>query len=71
MFNKSLRDPKEKLPSGRPRRPSGSRPQNERNVAEVQQQIKPPEEPLETTDNDPTWQTLQECQIMLPLFRLL
>ena len=33
---------------------------NERNMAEVQAwQIKRPEKPLETIDNDPTWQVLQ------------
>ena len=44
---------------------------NERNATEVQEQIKPPEEPLGTTGNDPTWQALQQCQIMLSLGRLL
>ena len=41
-------------------------------MAEVQKQMKTPEEPLEKTmDNNPTWQALQQCQIMLPLGRLL
>ena len=41
-------------------------------MAEVQKQMKTPEEPLEKTmDNNPTWQALQQCQIMLPLDCLL
>ena len=30
-----------------------------RNMVELQEHIKPLEEPLETTDNDPTWKVLQ------------
>ena len=43
---------------------------NERNVADLREQIKLLE-PVETTDEDPTWQALQECQIILPLRQLL
>ena len=46
--------------------------ENERNVAELEQQKEKLEE---LTDNsqpeNPTWQALQECQITLPLGRLL
>ena len=40
-------------------------------MAELNKQAKPPEEPLETIDNDPTWKALQECQIMLPVSHIL
>ena len=40
-------------------------------MAEVQKQNTHLEELVETTDNDPTWKALQQCQIMLPLGRLL
>ena len=41
------------------------------NVAEIQDQNAQPEEPVKHTEDDPTWQALQECQIVLPLARLL
>ena len=44
---------------------------NEWNVAEILTQNARLEEPVESMDYDPTWQALQECQIMLPLRRLL
>ena len=44
---------------------------NERNVTELREQRKPPEEQTETMDKNPMWQALQDCQIMLPLGRLL
>ena len=44
---------------------------NERNVAGIQEQNTQPEEPVKHTEDDPTWQALQECQIVLPLGRLL
>ena len=44
---------------------------NERNVAEIQEQNAQLEEPVKHIEDDPTWQALQECQIVLPLGRLL
>ena len=44
---------------------------NERNATELRRQRKPPEAPIETTDDDSTYQALQECHIMLPLGCLL
>ena len=44
---------------------------NERNVAEVREQMKLQEGTIETTNENPTWQALQVCQIMLPLGCLL
>ena len=45
---------------------------NERNVIELKKQRKTSEEPIETMQQEnPTWPALQECQIMLPLGRLL
>ena len=44
---------------------------NERNMTELREQMKPLEEQTETMDENPTWQALQDCQIMLPLGRLL
>ena len=40
------------------------------NVDEMQEHAKQ-EETTEITNNDPSWQPLQQCQIMLPLSRLL
>ena len=44
---------------------------NECNEAEIKEQNAQPEEPVKHTEDDPTWQAVQECQIMLPLARLL
>ena len=44
---------------------------NERNVAEKQEQNARLKDPEKSTDYEPTWQVLQECQIVLPLGRLL
>ena len=45
---------------------------NERNVVELEQHEEKPEEPTDTIQpKNPTWQALQECQITLPLGRLL
>ena len=44
---------------------------NERNVAEVREQMKLPEETMMTTNENPMWQALHDYQIMLPLGRLL
>ena len=45
---------------------------NKRNVAELEQQKETSAEVTDTVHpENPTWQTLQECQIMLPLGRLL
>ena len=44
---------------------------NKRNVTEVREQMKLSEETKETTNENPKWQTLQDCQIMLPLGRQL
>ena len=44
---------------------------NEWNVAELRQQRKPLDAPIETTDDDSTWHALQEWHIMLPLGSLL
>ena len=45
---------------------------NERNVAELEKQKEESEESTNTTPpENPAWQALQECQIMLPLGQLL
>ena len=44
---------------------------NERNGAEIEDQNAQPEETVKHTEDNPTWQALQECQIVLPLARLL
>ena len=45
---------------------------NEWNVAELEQQNEKPEEVTDTTQSEnPTWQAIKECQILLPLGRLL
>ena len=44
---------------------------NERNMAEIEDQNVQSEEADKHTEDDPTWQALQECQIVLPLGQLL
>ena len=40
-------------------------------MAEIEDQNAQPEEAVKHTEDNPTWQALQECQIVLPLARLL
>ena len=40
---------------------------NEQNVANLREHIKPSGALVVTTDEDMTWQALQDCQIILPL----
>ena len=44
---------------------------NEHNVAEIEDRNTLSEEAVKHTEDNPTWQALQECQIVLPLARLL
>ena len=44
---------------------------NQRNIDEMQEQAKSPKETTSIANDDPLWQALQQCQIMLPLGRLL
>ena len=44
---------------------------NEQNVAEIRDQNTPREEETTQPEENPTWQGLQDCQIVLPLARLL
>ena len=44
---------------------------NEQNVAEIRDQNTPREEEITELVENPTWQALQDCQIVLPLARLL
>ena len=44
---------------------------NEQNVAEIRDQHTPKEEEITEPVENPTWQALQDCQIVLPLARLL
>ena len=44
---------------------------NKHNVAEIEDQNAQSEEAVKHTEDNPTWQALQECQIVLPLARLL
>jgi hypothetical protein len=44
---------------------------NEQNAAEVRDQNMPKDEEIIQPGENPTWQALQDCQIVLPLARLL
>ena len=44
---------------------------NEQNVAEIRDQNTPREDEITQPEENPTWQALQDCQIVLPLARLL
>ena len=44
---------------------------NEQNVAEIENQSVQPKGVGKQMEDNPTWQALQECQIVLPLTRLL
>ena len=44
---------------------------NEHNVKEIEDKNAQPEEAVKHTEDNPTWQALQECHIVLPLARLL